>query len=69
MTKVLFTTTWGPYIEQFFNTSPTDVMNQRFGRGCDIFTMNGHLHMSGCHVIAQNIEAPSVFLEYPRKDD
>lgn len=69
MTKVLFTTPWGPYIEQFFNTSPTDVMNQRFSRGCDIFSLSGHQHMNGCHLIAQNIDSPSVFLEYPRKED
>ncbi len=69
MKKILFSTTWGPYIEQFFNTSPTDVMNQRFSRGCDIFSLSGHLHMNACHLIAQNIDSPSVFLEYPRKDD
>ncbi len=69
MTKVLFTTTWGPYTEQFFNTSPTDVMNQRFSRGCDIFTLSGHLHMNSCHLIAQNIDPPSVVLEFPRKAD
>lgn len=67
--KVLFSTTWGPFQEQFFNTSPVDVMNQRFSRGCDIFTMNGHLHSSFAHLIAQNIDAPSVFLEYPRRED
>ena len=69
MKKVLFSTTWGPFHEQFFNTSPIDVMNQRFSRGCDIFSLNGHLHMNWAHLIAQNIELPSVFLEYPRKED
>jgi len=69
MTKVLFSTVWGPFREQYFNTSPTDVMNQRFSRGCDIFSLGGHLHVNFAHVIAQNIDAPSVFLEYPRKRD
>ncbi len=69
MKKVLFSTTWGPFQEQFFNTSPTDVMNQRFSRGCDIFSMNGHLHVNFAHLIAQNIELPSVFLEYPERED
>jgi len=69
MNEVLFSTTWGPFHEQFFNTSPIDVMNQRFSRGCDIFTLNGHLHMNWAHVIAQNIDRPSVFLEYPGRDD
>ncbi len=69
MQEVLFSTTWGPFHEQFFNTSPIDVMNQRFSRGCDIFSLNGHLHMNWAHLIAQNINRPSVFLEYPGKED
>ena len=69
MNEVLFSTTWGPFHEQFFNTSPIDVMNQRFSRGCDIFSLNGHLHMNWAHLIAQNIDRPSVFLEYPGKED
>ncbi len=69
MHEVLFSTTWGPYPEQYFNTSPTDVMNQRFSRGCDIFTLSGHLHVNWAHLIAQNIELPSLFLEYPRRED
>ena len=56
MNEVLFSTTWGPFHEQFFNTSPIDVMNQRFSRGCDIFSLNGHLHMNWAHLIAQNID-------------
>jgi len=69
MKKVLFSTAWGPFTEQFFNTSPTDVMNQRFSRGCDIFSMGGHLHMNALHLLAQNISIPSIILEYPRKKD
>ncbi|MFC1888708.1 B12-binding domain-containing radical SAM protein [Thermodesulfobacteriota bacterium] len=69
MKKVLFSTTWGPFQEQYFNTSPIDVMNQRFSRGCDIFSLNAHLHMNWAHLIAQNIELPSLFLEYPGKED
>lgn len=69
MKKILFTSVWGPFTEQYFNTSPTDVLNQRFSRGCDIFSLQGHLHMHWAHIIAQNIETPSVFLEYPRRED
>jgi len=69
MNEILLSTTWGPFHEQFFNTSPIDVMNQRFSRGCDIFSLNGHLHMNWAHLIAQNIDRPSVFLEYPEKED
>ncbi|MFW5925624.1 MAG: B12-binding domain-containing radical SAM protein [Myxococcota bacterium] len=68
MRKVLLSTVWGPYEEQYFNTSPTDVMNQRFSRGCDIFSMRGHLHINFAHLIAQNIDVPSVFLEYPGRE-
>ena len=67
--KILFSTTWGPFAEQYFNTSPTDVMNQRFSRGCGIFSLGGHLHVNFAHLIAQNIDRPSVFLEYPRVGD
>jgi len=69
MRKVLFSTVWGPFQEQYFNTAPTDVMNQRFSRGCDIFSLRGHLHVNFAHLIAQNIDVPSVFLEYPRRED
>ncbi len=69
MQKVLFTSALGPYAEQYFNTSPTDVFNQRFSRGCGIFTLHGHLHMNALHVIAQNISVPSTVLEYPSEDD
>ena len=60
--KALFTSAVGPYAEQYFNTSPTDVFNQRFSRGSGIFTLQGHLHMNALHVIAQNISIPSVVL-------
>jgi hypothetical protein len=69
MKKILFTTIWGPYKEQYFNTSPTEAFGQRFSRGSDIFTPNAHMHMNGPHLIAQDISVPSVFLEYPRKED
>jgi haloalkane dehalogenase len=69
MKNVLLSTTWGPFHEQFFNTSPIDVMNQRFSRGCGMFSLQGHLHMNWAHLIAQNIDLPSVFLEYPGKED
>ena len=68
MKRVLLSTTWGPFLEQYFNTSPTDVMNQRFSRGCSIFSMSGHLHVNFAHLIAQNIDQPSVFLEYPSRE-
>ncbi len=65
MKKVLLTTPVGPYDTQSYNQSLTDAMDQRFSRGCGIFTVRGHIHINFAHVLAQNIEAPAVFLEYP----
>ncbi len=69
MSNVLLTTPVGPYDTHYYNQSLTDVMDQRFSRGCGIFTMRGHIHINFAHVLAQNIEAPTVFLEYPSWDD
>ena len=69
MSEVLLTTPVGPYDSHYYNHSLTDVMDQRFSRGCGIFTMRGHIHINFAHVLAQNIEAPTVFLEYPSWDD
>jgi len=65
MTRVLLSTPVGPYDTHFYNQSLTDVMDQRFSRGCGIFTLRGHIHINFAHVLAQNIKAPAVFLEYP----
>jgi len=69
MSWVLFTTPVGPYDTHYYNQSLTDVMDQRFSRGCGIFTMRGHIHINFAHILAQNIDAPSVFLEYPSWED
>ncbi len=62
---VLLSTALGPYEAYYYDTSLTDVWNQRFSRGCDVFTVNGHIHTHFAHVLAQNISAKCVFLEYP----
>ena len=69
MKTVLLTTPVGPYKSHYYNHSLTDVMDQRFSRGCDIFTLRGHVHINFAHVLAQNIDAPTVFLEYPQWED
>ncbi len=69
MKKVLLSTPVGPYDTQSYNQSLTDVMDQRFSRGCGVFTMRGHIHINFAHVLAQNIKAPTVFLEYPNWED
>ena len=58
MTKVLFTTPCQPFPVQFNNVSLTDQASQRFTQQQDIFTMSGHVHCYGMHLIAQNISAP-----------
>ncbi|MBI1987704.1 MAG: hypothetical protein HYS70_05105 [Nitrospinae bacterium] len=65
MPKVLLSTPCQPYPTHAWNDSLTDVMSQRFTKGQDIFTMSGHQHCFGSHLIAQNLSVPSVFLEYP----
>jgi len=69
MKRVLLTTAVGPYDTHYYNQSLTDVMDQRFSRGCGIFTLRGHIHCNFAHALAQNIQAPTVFLEYPRQED
>ena len=65
MTKLLLTTPCQPYPSNFNNVSLTDLAAQRFTQEQDIFTLSGHVHCQGMHLIAQNISAPSVYLEYP----
>lgn len=69
MKTVLLTTPVGPYDTHYYNQSLTDVMDQRFSRGCGIWTLRGHIHINFAHVIAQNIEAATIFLEYPTMED
>lgn len=52
-------------IEGGYTASLFDPFGERFTRGQGIFTLTGHLHALGPHMIAQNIQAPSVVLEYP----
>ena len=67
--NILISTAFGPYEPNVFFDSATDVMGQRFSKGCGMFTLTGHMHMSFGHVIAQNIQPPTVVLEYPRRQD
>ncbi len=46
-----------------------DPFGERFTRGQGLFTLTGHLHHVGTHLIAQNIQAPTVVLEYPTLSD
>lgn len=45
--------------------SPTDHLAYRLTRDQEPFVLHGHTHVSPLHLIAQNISARSVVLEYP----
>lgn len=63
--RILFSTPCGPLDTLDYDTSLTDVWNQRFSRGCGPFTVTGHIHTHFAHVLAQNVAAECVFLENP----
>ena len=67
--QILLTTPCFPYPTLPANDSLTDAAGQRFTKGDDIFTVITHTHCFGNHILAQNIDKPSVLLEYPRWDD
>ena len=64
--RILLTTPTYPYPTLPANDSLTDATGQRFTHGDDIFSIISHTHCFGNHILAQNIEIPSVLLEYPR---
>ncbi|MCK4381465.1 MAG: hypothetical protein KAW51_10035, partial [Candidatus Lokiarchaeota archaeon] len=66
--RILLTTPTYPYPTLPANDSLTDATGQRFTHGDDIFTIISHTHCFGNHILAQNINEPSVLLEYPRWD-
>lgn len=69
MKRILLTNVRPDLIEGGFVASLFDPFSERFTRGQDVFTLTGHLHALGTHMIAQNIQAPSVVLEYPTLDN
>lgn len=69
MKKVLLSTPVTPYPLQPWHDTPTDIMRQRFMKGQGIFTMEGHMHLAGPFVIAQNISLPTVVLDHPTMEN
>ena len=69
MKRVLLTNVRPDLVEGRYVASLFDPFGERFTRGQGVFTLTGHLHALGTHMIAQNIESPSVVLEYPTLDD
>ena len=66
---ILLTTPCYPYPTLPANDSLTDATGQRFTKGDDVFTIISHTHCYANHILAQNIDAPVVALEYPRWED
>jgi haloalkane dehalogenase len=67
--RILFTSSIYPYPTLPNDTSLTDATGARFTRADGIFGIISHSHHFANHVLAQNIETPSVVLEYPRWED
>jgi hypothetical protein len=67
--RILLTTPTYPYPTLPANDSLTDATGQRFTKGDDIFTLISHTHCYANHILAQNIDIPSILLEYPRWED
>ena len=67
--RLLFTTPTFPYPTLPANDSLTDATGQRFTKGDEIFTLLTHTHCFANHILAQNVDVPSVLLEYPRWED
>ena len=66
---ILLTTPTYPYPTLPANDSITDATGQRFTKGDEAFTIVSHTHCYANHILAQNIDAPVVALEYPRWGD
>ncbi len=69
MKRVLLSTPVTPYPIQPWHDTPTDIMRQRFMKGQGIFTHEGHMHLVGSFIIAQNISVPCVVLDHPRMEN
>jgi haloalkane dehalogenase len=67
--RILLTTPTVPYPTLPANDSLTDATGQRFTKGDDIFSILSHTHCFANHILAQNIDVPSVLLEYPEWQD
>lgn len=66
--RILFTSVCAPY-DRMLDFSATDHLAYRHTRAQGLFTLHGHTHQSGLHLMAQNLSGPSVVLENPTLDD
>jgi hypothetical protein len=69
MKSVLLSTPVTPYPIQPWHDTPTDISRQRFLKGQGIFTHEGHMHLVGAFIIAQNISVPAVVLDHPTMEN
>jgi radical SAM superfamily enzyme YgiQ (UPF0313 family) len=68
MKNILLSTPITPYPIQPWHDTPTDIMRQRFMKGQGIFTHEGHMHLAGPFILAQNVSVPVVVLDHPRME-
>ncbi|RJP17976.1 MAG: hypothetical protein C4520_15330 [Candidatus Abyssobacteria bacterium SURF_5] len=69
MKRILLSTPVTPYPIQPWHDTPTDIVRQRFMKGQGIFTNEGHMHLVGSFIIAQNVSAPCVVLDHPTMEN
>ena len=69
MKSVLLSTPVTPYPIQPWHDTPTDISRQRFLKGQGIFTNEGHMHLVGAFIIAQNISVPATVLDHPTMEN
>ncbi|UCD56152.1 MAG: radical SAM protein, partial [Candidatus Hydrogenedentota bacterium] len=69
MERILLSTPVTPYPIQPWHDTPTDIIRQRFMKGQGIFTFEGHMHLVGAFIIAQNISVPCVVLDHPTMEN
>jgi len=69
MKTVLLSTPVTPYPIQPWHDTPTDIMRQRFMKGQGLFTHEGHMHLVGAFIIAQNISVPATTLDHPTMEN
>jgi haloalkane dehalogenase len=67
--RILFTSAVYPFPTLPNDTSLTDATGARFTRADGIFCLVSQSHSFASHILAQNIDVPSVILEYPRWAD
>ena len=67
--KVLFTTCVKPIPVLLGDYLSTDDVSYRFVANQDLFSIKAHIPYFPLHFLAQNINVPSVVLEWPTKEE